>query len=75
MFLFWLVAMSLLSSLDEIDVCVKLVPDDVWEAEGDKTGVFSVGVDSFDQLFLKKWPISFPMVQNSTKSQKCDKWG
>ena len=45
--------MSLLSSWDEIDVCVELLADDVQEAEDDKTGFLSVGVDSFDQLLLK----------------------
>ena len=34
----------------------------------DKTGLFSVGVNSFDRLFLKKRPISSPMVQNSIES-------
>ena len=67
--------MSLLSSLDEIYVCVELLADNVWEAEDDKTGFSSVGVNSFDQLFLKNWPISFPMVQTSTKNRKYDKWG
>ena len=75
MFLFWLVVISLLSSIDEIDVCVELLADGVWEAEEDKIGFFSVGMDFFDQLFLEKQPISLPMVQNITKSQKYDKWG
>ena len=44
--------MSLLSCLDEIYVCVKLLADDVWEAEDDKTGFLNVWVDIFDQLFL-----------------------
>ena len=61
--------MSLLSSQDEIDVGVKLLTDDVWEAEDDKTLFLSVGVDNFDELFLKKWPISLPMVQISTKNE------
>ena len=42
--------MSLLSSQDEIDVPVRLLADDVWEAEDDKTGFLSVGVDSFDRF-------------------------
>ena len=49
LFLLWLVVMFLLSSLDEINICVGLLSDDVWEAEDDKTGFLSVGVDSFDQ--------------------------
>ena len=36
MFLF--VVMSLLSSWDDMDVHVKLLADDVWAAEDDKTG-------------------------------------
>ena len=75
--LFWLVVMYLLSSLDEIYVRVELLADDLWEAEYDKTGFFSVGVDSFDRLFLKIRPISFPMVQNITKTKNMingDKW-
>ena len=42
-----------LSSRDEIDVRAELLADDVREAEDDKTGFLSVGVDSFDRLFLK----------------------
>ena len=52
LFLFWLVVMCLLSSLDDIDVPVELLADDVWEAEDDKTGFFNVEVDTFDQLCL-----------------------
>ena len=52
--LFWLVVMSLLTSWDEMDVCVELLADDVWAAADDKTGFLSVKVDSFDQLFLEK---------------------
>ena len=36
-----------------MDVRVKLLADDVWAAEDDKTGFLSVGVDIFDQLYLK----------------------
>ena len=35
--------------------------------EGNKTGFLSVGVDSFDQLFLYTRPMSFPMVENGNK--------
>ena len=45
--------MYLLSSWDDMDVRVKLIADDVWEAEYYKTGFLSVEVDSPDQLFLK----------------------
>ena len=67
--------MRLLSSLDEIDVRVKLLIDYVLEAEDDQTGFLIVGVDSFDWLFLWKQPMSFPIVQNSNKNQKYDRWG
>ena len=52
--------MYLLSSLDDIYVFVKLLADDLWEAEDDKTVFFSVGVDSFDQIFLENDP--FPSI-------------
>ena len=41
-----------LSSWDEVDVHIKLLADDVWSAEDDKTGFLSVEVDSFDQLWV-----------------------
>ena len=75
LFLFWLVEMSLLSSLDEMDVPVELLAYNVWAAEDDKTGFLSVGVDIFDQLFLKERPIYLPMVTMSTIKRKYDKWG
>ena len=66
--------MCLLSSIDEIDVRVKFLADDVWEAADDKTGFLVVGVDSFDRIFLYKRPIYLPVVQNSTYNWKDDKW-
>ena len=69
--------MSLLSILDKIDVCVGLLADDVWEAEDDKIGIFSVEMDIFDQLFFEEQPISLHMVQNSTKIENMkneDEW-
>ena len=51
LFLFWFLLMSLLSSWDEMDICVELLADDVWAAEDDKTGFLNVGVDIFDQYF------------------------
>ena len=45
--------MSLLSSWYEMDFRVKLLADDVWAAEDDKTGFLIVEVNSFDRLFLK----------------------
>ena len=53
LFLFWFVVMSLLSSWYEMDVRVELSVDDVWAAEYDKTCFLSVGVNSFDRLYLK----------------------
>ena len=35
-----------------MDLCVKLLADDVWAAEDDKTGFLCVGVDIFDPLYL-----------------------
>ena len=67
--------MSLLSSLYEMDVCVELLADDVWAAEDVKTGSLSVEVDSFDPLYLKERPISFPMVQIGAIKQRYEKWG
>ena len=75
LFLFWFLVMSLLSSWYEMDVCAKLLADDVWAAEDDKTSFLSVEVDSFDQLFLKERPISLLMVQISTIKLKYDKLG
>ena len=67
--------MSLLSSWDYMDVRVELLSDDVWAAQYDKMGFLSVGVDIFDRLYLKKQPISLPMVPMSTKKRKFEKWG
>ena len=75
LFLFWFVVLSLLSSWDEMDVRVKLIVYDVWAAEYDKTGFLSVEVDGFNRLFLKKQPISLPILQISTPNWKYDKWG
>ena len=51
--LFWFLVISLLSSWDEMDVRIKLLSDDVWAAEDDKTIFLTVGVDIYDQLYLK----------------------
>ena len=53
-----------------MDVCVKLLTGDVWAAEDDTTGFLSVGVDIFDRLLLKKWPMFLTMVQIITKKKK-----
>ena len=73
LFLFWLLVMCLLSSLYKIDVRVKLLADDVWEADNDRPGFLSVGVDRSNQFFSKQ-PMSLPMVENSNRNQKYDKW-
>ena len=39
--------MSLSSSYDDMDICVKLLAYNVWAAEDDKTGFLNVGVDIF----------------------------
>ena len=57
-----------------MDVCVELLVDGVWADEDDKTGFLSVGVDIFDQLYLKERPIYLPMVTMSTIKRKYDKW-
>ena len=43
--------MSLLSSWDKMHVPVKLLADDTWAAEDDKTGLFNDGVDCFGRLY------------------------
>ena len=55
-----------------MDVCVKLLTGDVWAAEDDTTGFLSVGVDIFDRLLLKNWPMFLTMVQIITKKRKYD---
>ena len=50
---FLIVVLYSLSGWDEMMVHVKLLADDVWAAEEDKTGFLSVGVDIFDRLYLK----------------------
>ena len=67
--------MCVLSILDNIDVCVELLADYVWESGDDKPGLLSVGVDSSNLIFLYKQPVSFPMAENSNKNRKYDKWG
>ena len=66
--------MSLFSSWDEMDVPVELLADGAWASENDKIGFLSVGVDIFDQLYLKEWPISLPMVTMGTNKRIYDKW-
>ena len=58
-----------------MDVPIEFLVYDVWESEDDKTVFLSVGVDIFNQLCLKYWPISLPMVPIITIKQKYDKWG
>ena len=68
-------APRVLSRWDEMDVCVKLLADNVWAAEEDKTGFLSVWVDIFDQIYMKERPTSLPMVKMITIKRKYDKWG
>ena len=49
-----------------MNVRVKLLADDVWAAEEDKTGFLSVVVDIYDWLYLKEQPIYFPMATMSS---------
>ena len=53
---------------------MELLIDDVWEADDDKPFFLSAGADFVDQLFLHKWPISLPVVEDSNESRKHDKW-
>ena len=46
--------MCILSSLNEIDVRVKLLADGVWESEDDKTGFLIVGVNSSKSIIFVK---------------------
>ena len=60
-----------------MDVHVKILADDIWEAEDDKTVFLGVVVESFDWLYLKERPISLPMVKISTEKENMrneDKW-
>ena len=63
-----------------MDVCVRLLADDVWAAENYRIGFLVVGVDIFGQLYLKERPIYFPMVpvitikQNIEKTQQIEIW-
>ena len=45
-----------------MNVSVKLLADDVWAAEENKTGFLSVGVDIIDRLYFREQPIYLPMV-------------
>ena len=42
--------MYLLSSWDDMEIPIELLPDDAWAAEDDKTGLLNVGVDCFGLL-------------------------
>ena len=46
--------MYLLSSWDEMDVRVKLLADDVWEAEDYTTGSLSVEVNIFKLIIFER---------------------
>ena len=77
LFLFWLVVMCLLSSLDKINVRAKLLADHVWEVEDGKTGFLSVGVGIFYWLFVKKRSMFCPWWKIVIKIENMineDKW-
>ena len=67
---FWMEVLSLCWSWWGIIVWVDFVVYDVWFAEDDNTGFLSVGLDIFDQLYLKELTISLPMVPMSTINTK-----
>ena len=50
-----------------MDFPFKLLADYAWAAEDNKAGFLSVEVNSFNRIFLLRWPISFSMKQISTK--------
>ena len=56
-----------------MDVPVELPADDVRATEDYKTGFLSVEVNSFDEFYLKKRPISLTMMQISTIKRKYEK--
>ena len=69
--------MSLVSSWHNIDVCVGLLAYDVCEAEDDKTGFLSIGMDSYDWLFLKIDQFPCPWCKLVLKIENMiseDKW-
>ena len=45
-----------------MDVPVRLLADDEWEAEDYKTGFLSFVVDCFGQLYFERQPISLTMM-------------
>ena len=75
LFFFLLVKIYVLSSWDEINVCVKLLADYLWAAEDDKKVFLIVVVDTIDPLYLKERPISLSVVPMSTIKRKYDKLG
>ena len=58
-----------------MDVCDKLLADDAWAAKYDETSFLSVGVDIFDQFYLKERPVYLSMLPISTIKQKYEKQG
>ena len=65
--------LSLCWSWWDIIVGVELVVYDIWFAEDDNTDFLRVGLDIFDSLYLKEWPIPSPMVPMSTINTKYGK--
>ena len=71
--MFWIAVLYSFSSWYDITVRVKLLVYDVWFTKYYKTGFLCVGVDIFDQLYLKERPISLPMVTMSSIQQLYDR--
>ena len=63
---FWIVVLFSFSSWYDMIVRVKWLVYAVWSDEEDSIGFLSVGVDIFDQLYLKERPISLPMMKMVT---------
>ena len=77
LFLFWFVVISLLSSWYEIDVPVKLLTDDAWASEEDKTVFLSVVVDILIDYICKDGQYSCPGFKLVIKNKNMineDKW-
>ena len=60
---FLIAVLSLLSSLDDMIVCVKLLVYDVWSSKEDRIGFLSIGVHIFDRLYLKNYQFPCPWWQ------------
>ena len=73
--LFLLVVMSLLSSWDEMDICVKLLADDAWGWRWWSGLSWVLEWIVSNRSYFKGRTISLSMVKISTIKRKYDKWG